>query len=89
MRIDRQNSYFLLNFFWAAGLANKSRVLTEGEITRYGKDQIGNFASTGGWTLAKGDPMNFYAKGNLIPLTDEQEKIGGKGCFRNLSSLLQ
>ncbi len=44
IKITRENSYFLLNFFWAAGLANKSKILTEGEITQYGKDQIGNFA---------------------------------------------
>ncbi len=75
IKITRENSYFLLNFFWAAGLANQSKILTEGEITKYGQDQIGNFASTGGWTLAKGEPMNFYAKEKLILLTDEQEKL--------------
>ena len=32
VKITRDNSYFLLNFFWAAGLANKSKVLTEGDI---------------------------------------------------------
>lgn len=82
VKIGRDNSYFLLNFFWAAGLANKSRILTEGEITQYGKDQIGNFASTGGWSLAKGDPMNFYAKGDLIPLTENQEKLVEKVTSR-------
>ncbi|MFN4212733.1 MAG: hypothetical protein ACK4FL_02085 [Microgenomates group bacterium] len=82
VRIDRQNSYFLLNFFWAAGLANKSKILTEGEITQYGKDQIGNFASIGGWTLAKGKPMNFYAKENLIPLTEDQEKLVEKVALK-------
>ncbi|GIW64406.1 MAG: hypothetical protein KatS3mg092_0339 [Patescibacteria group bacterium] len=66
---------FCLNFFWAAGLANKSKILTEGEITQYGKDQIGNFASTGGWSLAKSQPMDYYANFNLISLTDEQEKL--------------
>lgn len=75
IHITRENSYFLLNFFWAVGLANRSKILTEGEITKYGKDQIGNFASTGGWTLAKGDPMNYYAKDELIPLNDSQEKL--------------
>ncbi len=75
IRINRENSYFLLNFFWAVGLANKSKILTEGEITQYGKDQIGNFASTGGWSLSKTQPMDYYANFNLISLTDEQEKL--------------
>ncbi len=75
IRINRENSYFLLNFFWAAGLGNKTKILTEGDMVKYGKDQVGNFASTGGWSLAKGDPMNYYAKGNLISLTAEQEDL--------------
>lgn len=75
IKIDSKNAYFLLNFFWAAGLANKSKILTEGEITKYGKDQLGYFASTGGWTLAKGNAMDYYAKERLIPLTPEQEAL--------------
>ncbi|GIW63592.1 MAG: hypothetical protein KatS3mg091_394 [Patescibacteria group bacterium] len=73
VKIDRNSAYFLLNFFWAAGLANKSKVLTEGEITKYGQDQLGYFASTGGWSLSKTEPMNYYAKERLIPLTPDQE----------------
>ena len=53
IKITPENSYFLLNFFWALGLANKNVILDEGPMTSYGKDQIGNFASTGGWTLGK------------------------------------
>ena len=75
IKIDRDNSYFLINFFWAVGLANKSKILTQGEMTKYGADQIGNFASTGGWTLAKGNPMDYYAKSTLIPLTQKQEDL--------------
>lgn len=75
VKITRDNSYFLLNFFWAVGLANQSKILTQGEITKYGADQIGNFASTGGWSLAKSSPMDYYAKAILIPLTKEQENL--------------
>jgi hypothetical protein len=72
--INRENSYFLLNFFWAVGLANKSTILEEGDMMKYGgKQGAGNFASTGGWSLAKGDAMNYYAKSALIPLTKDQE----------------
>lgn len=73
IKIDRDNSYFLLNFFWAAGLANQSKILTEGEMTKYG--DAGNFASTGGWSLSKNQPMDYYAKSDLIPITSEQEDL--------------
>lgn len=82
IKITRDNSYFLLNFFWAVGLANRSKILTQGEITKYGAGQIGNFASTGGWTLAKSDPMNYYAKAVLIPLTPKQENLVEKVASR-------
>lgn len=75
IRITRENSYFLLNFFWAVGLANKSPILDEGEMMSYGgRQDAGNFASTGGWTLAKSDAMNYYSKSQLIPLTKNQEE---------------
>ncbi len=73
IKINRDNSYFLLNFFWAVGLANKSKILDEGAMVKYGgKQGAGGFASTGGWTLAKGGTMNYYSKSPLISLTDEQ-----------------
>ncbi len=74
--INRDNAYFLLNFFWAVGLNNKSEVLETGEITQYGgKSGVGNFASTGGWTLAKGNAMNYYSKSVLIPLNKGQQEL--------------
>lgn len=75
IKINRDNSYFLLNFFWAAGLANKSKVLTEGDIIKYGEGQPGNFASTGGWSLSKTQPMDYYAQSDLIPMTVSQENL--------------
>src|SRR3989338_1454430 len=50
---------------------------------RYGG--AGNFASTGGWTLAKGDAMEHYNMHALIALTAEQQKLVDKvsrGIFR-------
>ncbi len=74
--INRENSYFLLNFFWAMGLANKSSILDEGDMIKYGgKEGAGSFASTGGWTLSKSKAMNYYSKSSLIPLTKEQEAL--------------
>lgn len=76
IKITRDNSYFLLNFFWAVGLANKSTILDEGDMIKYGgKQGAGNFASTGGWTLSKTDAMNYYSKSALIPLTKKQEDL--------------
>lgn len=76
IKITPENSYFLLNFFWAFGLANKNKILTEGEITKYGQDQVGNFASTGGWSLTRGDDvMDYYAIGDLIALTPKQQQL--------------
>lgn len=77
IKITPENSYFLLNFFWAFGLANQSKILTEGEMVKSGGiEGAGNFASTGGWTLNKsGNAMDYYAKKAIVPLTDDQEKL--------------
>lgn len=76
IRITSENSYFLLNFFWAVGLNNKSNILTAGDMVKYGGEkELGNFASTGGWSLARGNAMNYYSATKLIPLTREQESL--------------
>lgn len=85
IKITPDNSYFLLNFFWAFGLANQTKILTEGDMIKYGEGQTGNFASTGGWTLAKGDSMQYYSKRAIVPLTKEQEDLVNKvasGVYR-------
>lgn len=76
--ITAENSYFLLNFFWAFGLANKTKILEEGEMVKYkGLEGAGGFASTGGWSsLTKsGDAMQYYSKRALVSLTADQEKL--------------
>ena len=35
----------------------------------------GNFASTGGWTIARGDAMEHYSKYNFINLTPDQQSL--------------
>ncbi len=85
IRVTPDNSYFLLNFFWAFGLANQTKILTEGDMIKYGEGQTGNFASTGGWTLAKGDSIQYYSKKAIVPLTKEQEDLVNKvasGVYR-------
>ncbi|MBI2446451.1 MAG: hypothetical protein HYV51_01365 [Parcubacteria group bacterium] len=83
LKINQENSSFILNILWALGLGNKNEILEKGPMTdsRYGG--IGNFASTGGWTLARGDPstslgqgaMNHYSKHVFIKLTPQQQKL--------------
>ena len=71
--INRQNAYFLLNFFWALGLTNLNTILTDGPIMANGRDQVGNLASTGGWTIGAKPPMELYASTSIIQLSKEQQ----------------
>src|SRR3989344_6231517 len=69
--ISEKNSHFMVNFFWALGLTNKSKVLDEGPMRGEGV-QTGNMASTGGWTLGARPAMELYSSEEIVPLTDEQ-----------------
>jgi hypothetical protein len=73
--ITPENSGVILNLFWALGLGNKNDILEKGEMSdpRYGG--AGNFASTGGWTIAKGSSMNHYSMHKFITLTSEQQTL--------------
>jgi hypothetical protein len=73
--ITAQNAHFLLNFFWAVGLANENSILTEGPMVQNSQGQVERFASTGGWTLASKPITELYASLDLIPLTAEQQKL--------------
>lgn len=71
--ITAENAHFLLNYFWAVGLANKNPILTAGAMVQNSDGQVERFASTGGWTLAAKPIMEVYASMDLIPLTPEQQ----------------
>jgi hypothetical protein len=71
--VNSENSYFLLNFFWAVGLTNKNSVLEQGPMMQGGKAQVGQFASTGGWTIGAKDSTALYSNAELIKLTAEQQ----------------
>lgn len=73
--ITPENSGFLLNLLWALGLGTKNDILDNGPMTdpRYGGAE--NFASTGGWTLSKGNSMNHYSRYSFISLTSEQQQL--------------
>jgi len=72
--IDGENSYFLLNFFWALGLTNQNELLTEGPMMQYGEDEVGSFASTGGWTISAQPLADIYSSTPIITLTEEQQE---------------
>ena len=72
--ITSQNSGYLLNLLWALGLANKNPIL-EAEMMNPAYKEAGNFASTGGWTLAKGKAMDHYNMHPLTVLTANQQAI--------------
>lgn len=76
LKIDASNSGFLLNLLWAFGLGNKNPVLEEGPMMdqRYGGD-ASRFASTGGWSLAKGNVMDHYSKHAFVILTPSQQQL--------------
>ncbi|OGO11192.1 MAG: hypothetical protein A2032_05065 [Chloroflexi bacterium RBG_19FT_COMBO_49_13] len=71
--INPENAYFLLNFFWALGLTNQNVILTEGPMMSKGKEQVGGYASTGGWTIGAKKPTELFASSKIVTLTDEQQ----------------
>lgn len=74
IRITKQNSQFIVDLLWAIGLAQKSDVYDNGPMGKEYKKDAGNFASTGGWTLAQGNATNYLNRFDLIKLTDDQQK---------------
>lgn len=75
LKITSENSGMILNLLWALGLGAKNDILERGEMAdpRYGG--AGNFASTGGWTLAKGGAMSHYSRHPFVVLSQEQQEV--------------
>ncbi|MBI3305556.1 hypothetical protein HYZ82_00265 [Candidatus Nomurabacteria bacterium] len=73
--ITEENAGMMLNMLWAFGLSNDNPVLKEGPMMdpRYGGAE--RFASTGGWTLAKGNVMDHYSMHRWITLTDREQAL--------------
>ncbi len=71
--INEANAQFVVDVLWALGLAQKSKVYTDGPMGKEYKDKVGNFASTGGWTLAKGSATNYLNKYDIVKLDPEQQ----------------
>ena len=75
LKINSQDSGFVLNVLWALGLGNKNEILDKGQMTdaRYGGAE--NFASTAGWTVSNGEVMSHYSRHVFVALTSEQQNL--------------
>lgn len=73
--VNQQNANLILNLLWPLGIANKTNVLAEGPMGTQYKNEVGNFASTGGWTLGKESGGNLFNKYPILPLSADEEKI--------------
>ena len=77
--MTQTNSGYLLNLLWALGLANKNPILEDkAEMMTPDYGGPGGFASTGGWTLARGGAMEHYDRHELIILTPQQQALVDK-----------
>src|SRR3989344_2575711 len=84
-KITKGNAGYLLNLLWALGLAGKNPILDSGEMTDKAYGGAQNFASTGGWTIAEGNPMDHYSRHLFFNLTSEQQSLVEKvasGIYR-------
>ncbi|MEK7572538.1 MAG: hypothetical protein AAB493_01640 [Patescibacteria group bacterium] len=75
LAITEENSGVMLNLLWSFGLGNKNSILENGPMMDKQYGGAGNFASTGGWTLAQGDAMTHYSMHSFITLTLEQQAL--------------
>src|SRR3989338_10957752 len=73
LKMTPYNAQYLLNIFWALGLGNKREILEKGTMMDKQYGGADKFASTGGWSLAKGKEMDHYSKHNFINLTPGQQ----------------
>lgn len=73
IKITKDNAQYLLNMFWALGLANKNSILEDGEMMSSG--DAGNFASTGGWTISGGNPIEHYSRHEFLNLSSAEQAL--------------
>lgn len=84
--MNAENADALLGFLWAFGLGNENPILENGPMMTYGGAgtpaealaTAGRLASTGGWSLAKGDAMQHYSKHAFVMLTSEEQRLVGE-----------
>jgi hypothetical protein len=72
--ITTDNAPFLVNVFWALGLANRNPLL-EKLATEIPEHDLMRLASTGGWILGAKPPTEYYSNFDIIRLTPQQQKL--------------
>ena len=72
IEVNQENAQFWVDVLWGLGLANKNKILEEGDMMM--EDDPSIFASTGGYSLSNGDPMDHYSKHSYIILSEEEQK---------------
>lgn len=75
LTVDQKNSALFLNLLWPLGIANRTKVLSEGPMGTKYKDEVASFASTGGWTLGREEGGKLFNRFTIVKLTDEQENL--------------
>ncbi len=73
LELNQSNARFWLDVLWGLGLANKNRLLDEGDMKKYGDPA--SFASTGGYTLAKSKAMDYYSRYSYINLDEKKQAL--------------
>ena len=69
LELNSETTHFLLNVFWALGLANSNPILDSSQMA----SSTAQFASTGGYTLGREEAMVYYNKFYYINLSDKQQ----------------
>ncbi len=72
--VDSKNANLILNLLWPLGMANQTKVLSQGPMGTTYKDKVGSFASTGGWTLGAQPGGQLFNRFPLLKLTPEEEE---------------
>lgn len=75
VRMNLDNAGFVLNLLWAFGLGNANPILDTGPMQDPKNGGAGGFASTGGWTVAKGESMDHYSKHEFVKLTADEQAL--------------
>lgn len=75
IRMTPDNAGIILNLLWAFGLSNKNEILEKGPMQDPKYGGAANFASTGGWTLARGSAMSYYSKYKFVELTEGEQTL--------------
>ena len=69
--VTADNSGIILNLLWPLGIANKTKLLADGPMSK----DAANYASTGGWTLGREDGGKLFNRFPIFSLTVKEEAL--------------